>query len=86
MPVQDREAKKIPTSAIKLKAKYARRWLSLAEVVGVGIGEDAKGEEHLLVYVKAVTPGIRKVIPKEIQGVKVNLEPVGIIRPRAVPS
>lgn len=59
---------------------FEEQFLGKEGVVAVGIGETATGEPCIKVYVKEKSPKVEKVIPKGLEGYKVEIEEVGEIK------
>jgi len=59
---------------------FEEQFLGKEGVVAVGIGETATGEPCIKVYVKEKNPKVEKVIPKGLEGYKVEIEEVGEIK------
>ena len=68
------------TAIEDVKRRYDDQLLSKEGVVGVGIGETTIGEACIKVYIKEKSPKVEKVIPKELEGYKVEIEEVGEIK------
>ena len=67
--------------ANQVKDRYEDRLRRLPDVVGVGIGggpDDAK----IIVLVKKITQQLVRSIPKNLDGVPVELVETGVIEPR----
>lgn len=62
--------------AASIKQEYEKQWLSIAEVVAIGIGrvEDTIG---ILVSVKENPEKVRKKIPNRIKGVPIKIQETG---------
>jgi len=60
-----------------VQRKYENQLISLPEVVGVGIGECAKQQACLKVFVVKETPELRQQIPSHLEGFKVEIETIG---------
>jgi len=59
---------------------FEEQFLGKEGVVAVGIGETATGEPCIKVYVKEKSPKVEKVIPKGLEGYKVEIKEVGEIK------
>lgn len=64
----------------EVKARREGEWLALEGVVAVGIGRTAERGTGLLVSVEEVTPSLRERIPREVEGVPVEVRETGTIR------
>lgn len=63
---------------IEVKEKHEAELLSITEVVGIGVGECA-GRLCIKVYVEKLTDEVRRAIPEELEGFKVDIEESGPI-------
>ena len=61
----------------RVKAANEKKWLTLPEVVGVGIGVTSTGETGIIVSVKENPQKIREKIPAEISGVPIEIRETG---------
>ena len=62
------------SEVLKLKEKYEEYLRGIKGVTGVGLNSS------IIVYVERVTPEIRQVIPKQLEGVPVRIKETGVIR------
>ncbi|MCK4822555.1 hypothetical protein KA005_42720 [bacterium] len=62
------------------KNRSEEQFLGKNGVVGVGIGETATGEPCIKVYVEEKSPKEEKLIPKQLEGYKVEIEEVGELK------
>ncbi len=68
-------------AAIKaIKERHEDAIMEIEGVVGMGIGQSADGTHHLEIYVKKLTPGLEKQLPKSLEGVKVIIIETGEVR------
>ena len=64
-----------PAEIVDVMEKHQEELMRIPEVIGVGIGRsETTGEFVILVMVKEMTPALQEVLPKELDGFKV--EPV----------
>ena len=63
-----------------VKNRYEDQLLGQEGVVGVGTGKTLTGEMCIKVYIIEKTPKVEGVIPKELEGYKVEIEEVGEIK------
>jgi len=56
----------------EVKRKYTPYLLKIPEVQGVGVGNS-----HLIIYVEKITPELREVLPKILEGVPVEIKESG---------
>lgn len=63
-----------------IKKRFEREWLSMAGVVGVGIGITARQTPGIIISVQQDTPAIRAAFPAEVEGVPIEVRPVGDIK------
>lgn len=69
-------------SASEVRRRHEERLLSTPGVVGVAVGR-REGEACILVYVDADPARVRKVLPRAIEGVAVEIVETGAFRARA---
>ncbi|MCK5643783.1 MAG: hypothetical protein KAJ19_23485 [Gammaproteobacteria bacterium] len=68
-------------SAIEdIKSRYEDQLLNIQGVVGVATGKISTGEIGIKVLVIKKTPELDKIIPKEIEDYKVEIEEVGVVK------
>jgi hypothetical protein len=67
-------------SVRRIKKKYERSWLSLKGVVAVGIGHTSREIPGIIVSVQENAESIRAHIPKEVEGVFVEIKETGEIK------
>ena len=67
--------------ANQVKDRYEDRLRRLPDVVGVGIGGDPD-DAKIIVLVKKITQQLVRSIPKNLDGVPVELVETGVIEPR----
>jgi hypothetical protein len=65
---------------VAVKERNETELLSLSGVVGVGIGE-CKKKPCIRVFVEKRTPELERRIPKQIEGIDVDVEVTGPIKP-----
>lgn len=65
----------------EVKARHEGEWLSLEEVVAVGIGRTEDRGTGIIVSIREGNGGLRGRIPREVDGVPVELRETGDIRP-----
>ncbi len=63
-----------------VKNRYEDQLLGQEGVVGIGTGKTSTGEMCIKVYIIEKTPKVKVVIPKELEGYKVEIEEVGEIK------
>lgn len=61
----------------EIKKKYEQQWLAIKEVVGVGIGTLENKEIGIIISVIKLDDTIRKKIPNEVEGVKIEIRESG---------
>lgn len=61
----------------EIRKKYENILLSINEVVGVGIGLSKDNKPCIKVSLIKRTPKLEKMIPKELEGIRVEVEEVG---------
>jgi len=61
----------------EVKRKYEREWLSINGVVGVGIGILTDKNLGIMISVTKVDEQIRKKIPDEVEGIKLEIRETG---------
>lgn len=64
---------------VAVKDRHERELLNLSGVVGVGIGE-CKKKPCIRVFVEKRTPELERRIPKQIEGIDVDVEVTGPIK------
>ena len=67
--------------ASQVRDRYEDRLRRLPDVVGVGIGGDPD-DAKIIVLVKKLTQQLARSIPKNLDGVPVELVETGVIEPR----
>jgi hypothetical protein len=67
--------------ANQVRDRYEDRLRRLPDVVGVGIGGDPDNAK-IIVLVKKMTQQLARSIPKNLDGVPVELVETGVIEPR----
>lgn len=73
-----------PPSMERLKAVKSRHesaWLAFEGVVAVGIGRTSDRGAGLVVSVREAMPELVRCIPREVEGVPVEVRETGAIRP-----
>jgi len=65
--------------AIKVKKKYLQQFLNIPGVVGIGIG-GRENSAKIVVNVIKITDEIKRKIPKEIDGIPVEIIETGVVR------
>ena len=63
-----------------VKSRYEEQLLGKEGIVAVAIGATTTGEACIKVQIKKKSPKVEKVIPKELEGYKVEIEEVGEIK------
>jgi hypothetical protein len=63
-----------------VKQLHEQRWLALAGVVAVGIGQRPEGTPQIVVSVEAESERIRREIPESVEGVAVEIKVTGSLR------
>ncbi len=63
-----------------VKNRYEDQLLGQEGVVGIGTGKTSTGEMCIKVYIIEKTQKVEVVIPKELEGYKVEIEEVGEIK------
>lgn len=66
----------------RVKARREAEWLALDGVVAVGIGRTEERGGGILVSVAELTDALRERIPREVEGVPVELRETGAFRAR----
>ena len=64
----------------KVKRQHEKAWMSLKQVVAVGIGQTSVGETGILVAVRKDPDKIRAQIPEMIKGIRVEIQQIGEIK------
>jgi hypothetical protein len=64
----------------KIKKKHEKHWLSIENVIAVGIGLTAKGQVGLIVSVTERTEFMYKKIPSRVDDIPVEIHVSGEIR------
>jgi len=62
------------SEVVRIKKKYEEYLLGIKGVTGVGVNGS------IVVYVEKLTPELRKVLPKDIEGIPVRIKEVGRIK------
>lgn len=73
MPVKINKAREV-------KKKYESKWLTFEEVTAVGIAITSTGDVGIIISVKKNSRRIKKKIPKEIDGVPIQIQETGEIK------
>ncbi len=63
-----------------IKKRFEREWLSMAGVVGVGIGMTTRQMPGIIISVQRDSPAIRAAFPAEVEGIPVEVRAVGEIK------
>ncbi|MGI9179289.1 MAG: hypothetical protein ACR2H9_02075 [Longimicrobiaceae bacterium] len=63
-----------------IKRAHEQRWLTLAGVVAVGIGQRADGSPQIIVSAETDSARIRREIPEQVEGVPVEIRVTGPLR------
>jgi len=63
-----------------VKNRYEDQLLGQEGIVGIGTGKTSTGEMCIKVYIIEKTQKVEVVIPKELEGYKVEIEEVGEIK------
>jgi hypothetical protein len=62
-------------------ADHTPRLMALAGVVGIAEGLD-RGQPCVLILVEALSPQLRRSLPKSLDGYRVKVQPTGELRAR----
>jgi hypothetical protein len=61
----------------EVKKKYEEEWLSIKEIVGIGIGTLSDENIGIVISVIRLEKGIQEKIPDQIEGVKIEIRETG---------
>lgn len=64
----------------EIKKKYEKEWLSINDVVAVGIGNVSSRQVGLIISVIKDTKKIRRKIPHQIDGIDIKIQETGEIK------
>ena len=62
------------------KQRVERAWLAIEGIVGIGIGFTSRGAVGIIVSTREDPAALREKIPREVNGVPVELQRTGDIR------
>ena len=69
------------TKAREVKRQNEDRWLAMEGVVAVGIGQGEDERPKVVVSVEADSARLRRDIPEDVEGVEVEIQITGPMRP-----
>jgi hypothetical protein len=78
---QPKERNVPPPSVSQVLERYSGRLMSLRGVVGTAEGS-CDGSPCILVLVDRLTPELRRKIPEQLEGIRVDVRETGAIRAR----
>ena len=64
----------------EIKKKYEKTWLSIKEIVAVGIGETSEGRLGIIISVKEKTGKYENQIEQNIEGIPIEIQEIGEIQ------
>jgi hypothetical protein len=64
----------------EIKKKYEKTWLSIKEIVAVGIGETSEGSLGIIISVKDDAGKYKNQIEQNIEGVPIEIQEIGEIK------
>lgn len=68
-----------PKNLEQIKKKVDSEFLQLEDVNGSAI-KVKDNEYFIVIYVKKITPSLKQIIPKEIDGIEVCIEEIGEVK------